>query len=40
VISEKDEVWKTLDEQEPELKARMLSGPMEPVPAGSGKSRK
>ena len=40
VISEKDEVWKTLDEQESELKARMSFKQMEPVSAGSGKNRK
>jgi dTDP-4-dehydrorhamnose 3,5-epimerase len=37
VISEKDEVWKTLDEQESELQRRMRAEQMEPVATGSGK---
>jgi dTDP-4-dehydrorhamnose 3,5-epimerase len=34
VISEKDEVWKPLDEQEAELKRRMSSARLEPVATG------
>jgi dTDP-4-dehydrorhamnose 3,5-epimerase len=40
VVSEKDQTWKTLDEQEPELKRRMGIEQMEPVIAGSGTSVK
>lgn len=40
VISEKDAVWKPLDEQEPELRRRMSQGLPDPVPAGGGKNGK
>jgi len=40
VISEKDAVWKLLDEQEPEVKRRMSQGHREPVTVGSAKNGK
>src|SRR4029077_11628296 len=40
VISEKDAVWKLLEEQEPELKRRMSLGLREPAIVGSGKNAK
>jgi len=40
VISEKDAVWKLLDEQEPELKRRMNLEQTERVTVGSGKNGK
>ena len=40
VISEKDAVWKTLDEQESELRRRMSLDQHEPVMAGAGKRNK
>jgi len=40
VISEKDAVWKLLEEQGAEVKQRMSQGQREPVMAGSGKNEK
>ena len=40
VISEKDEVWKLLDEQGAEVKRRMGQGRQEPATVGSGKNGK
>ena len=40
VISEKDAVWKLLDEQEPEVKRRMSQGQREPATSRIGQKRK
>ena len=40
VISEKDAVWKLLDEQGAEVKRRMGQGQQEPATVGSGKNGK